>query len=56
MNEQFYTKSELAEFLKVSERTIDRMRSEGLPSFKMGVNVRFEKELVLKWLKENKQK
>jgi len=55
MGEEFFTKPELAKFLKVSERTIDRMRSEGLPSFKLGVNVRFEKETVLKWLKENKQ-
>ncbi len=55
MSEEFYTKADLAKFLKVSQRTIDRMREEGLPSFKLGVNVRFEKEAVLKWLKENKQ-
>lgn len=54
MNEEFLTKSELAKFLKVSERTIDRMREKGLPSFKLGSNVRFEKESVLKWLNENK--
>ena len=37
MNEdEVLTKEELAKFLKVTERTVDRMRDEGMPYFKIG--------------------
>ena len=52
MDEQVMTKKELATFLKVTERTVDRIRNDGLPCFKIGKCIRFEKEKVLKWLNE----
>lgn len=51
--EEIFTREQLAKFLQVTERTIDRLRKEGMPFFKIGTNIRFEKEAVLKWLKEN---
>lgn len=57
MKEEFLTKKELAELLKVTIRTIDRLCThEGLPFVKFGRNVRFEKEKVLDWIRNsNKQ-
>ena len=46
------TKKELAVFLKVTERTVDKIRKRGLPCFKIGKCIRFEKEKVLRWLNE----
>jgi len=54
MEEEILTKKELAKLLKVTVRTIDRLRGEGMPSFKVGNQVRFDKEDVKDWLKKNK--
>lgn len=48
------TKKQLAEKLKVSVYTIDRLRKKGLPAVKVGSNIRFDYEDVAKWLKEGK--
>ncbi len=53
MEEEILTKQQLAKFLQVTERTIDRLREEGMPHFKVGKVIRFEKEAVLNWLKQN---
>lgn len=50
-NDEILTKGELAKLLKVTVRTVDRLRNEGLPSFKVGNLVRFDKNDVKKWLK-----
>jgi len=55
MEEDILTKSELAEILKVTEKTIDRLRTKGMPSFKVGTKVRFNKAKVVEWL-ENQGK
>jgi excisionase family DNA binding protein len=55
MVEEILTKEELASYLKVTERTIDRLRKKGMPFFKVGDTVRFKKDAVLKWLEENSQ-
>jgi len=55
MEEEFLTPGELIKLLKISRATIDRWRKEGMPSLKIGKNVRFEKNKVLDWIKENKQ-
>jgi excisionase family DNA binding protein len=55
MEEDILTKSELAEILKVTEKTIDRLRTKGMPSFKVGTKVRFKKAKVIEWL-ENQGK
>lgn len=52
---ELLTRKELAEELKVTERTIDIWRaSKGLPFIKMGALVRFERERVLEWLRNAK--
>ena len=48
------TVQELVDYLKVSRTTIDRWRREGMPYQKISRGVRFERESVLKWIKENK--
>lgn len=53
MNDEILTKKEVAEILKITERMVDKLRKEGLPSFKVGTNVRFEKKEVLEWIKES---
>jgi excisionase family DNA binding protein len=55
MVEEIFTKEELATYLKVTERTIDRLRKKGMPFLKVGDTVRFQKDAVLKWLEENSQ-
>jgi excisionase family DNA binding protein len=51
----FVDKKELAEKLKISKVTIDRLRKKGLPSYKLGTKVVFDYEEVEKWVKEDKQ-
>jgi excisionase family DNA binding protein len=46
------TTQELAEHLKCSTKTIERLRVQGLPHFKVGDSPRFELAAVLAWLKE----
>lgn len=50
------TKQEVMEWLKVSLTTIDRLMKQGMPYTKIGKAVRFEKEDVEKWLKEQQNK
>lgn len=50
------TRDQLAKLLQVTEKTVDRLRKEGMPFFKVGTNIRFEKEAVLNWLKEKGKK
>lgn len=52
-------KIELANYLKVSRRTIDRMIDYGMPHYKTSGEhglVRFDLEEVKKWMRENAQK
>jgi len=47
------TVHEVAEFLKVTDRTIYRLASEGkLPSFKVGGSWRFCRADLVKWMAE----
>ena len=55
MDEKILTKEELATLLKVTQRTIDRMRIDGMPFFKVGTHIRFDRDDVLKWLKEKEK-
>lgn len=45
------TKEQLAEYLKISVKTVDRLRKQGMPSFKVLNMVRFSANDVLEWLK-----
>lgn len=49
--EDVMTKEQLAEYLQVSVKTVDRLRKKGLPSFKVADMVRFSTSDVLEWLK-----
>jgi excisionase family DNA binding protein len=55
MESEILNKEELAELLKVNIRTIDRLRKEGMPSFKVASNIRFDKKSVLEWLKAREE-
>lgn len=55
MNDEILTKKEMAELLKVNERTVDQLRKKGLPHFKVGRNVRFKKNEALEWLENQQQ-
>jgi len=53
MEEEIWTKEELAEYLKITVRMVDKLRGKGLPYFKVGKLVRFKKDEVMKWFEEN---
>lgn len=53
LEEDILTKEDLAKLLKVTVRTIDRLRKEGLPFLKVGNQIRFDKSDVINWLKKN---
>jgi excisionase family DNA binding protein len=54
LNEKLLTKKEIASFLNVSIKMIDRKVSMNeIPYLKIGKLVRFDKETVLGWAKEN---
>jgi len=48
------TKKEIAEILKLSIPTIDRLMKQGMPYFKIGRSVRFKDEEVLEWIHKNR--
>jgi excisionase family DNA binding protein len=58
-NEELITIKEVSEYLKVAEKTIYRMASEGkIPAFKVGGSWRFRRHEVQEWLenqRNNKQ-
>jgi excisionase family DNA binding protein len=56
MEGEVLTRSELAKLLKVTDRTIDNLRKEGMPFFRVGVNIRFNKVKVLDWLEQRSQR
>jgi len=49
------TKKDMAKMFRVSEKTIDKLRKEGMPHHMVGGSVRFEKEKAMQWLEENKR-
>lgn len=52
--EKLLTKEDIADFLNVSIKKIDRLVSmEEIPFFKIGRNVRFSKGRVLTWIRDN---
>lgn len=54
LEEKLLTKNEIANFLNVSIKKIDRLVSmDEIPYFKIGRNVRFSKGQVLTWIRDN---
>lgn len=53
MDSEILTVEDLCSWLKVTRKTTERWRKDGLPYIKIGRSVRFEKEKVLQWLKDH---
>jgi len=57
MTDEILTLKEVAEYLKLAEKTAYRLAAEGkLPGFKVGGSWRFKREDVLQWIEEQKKK
>ncbi len=55
MTDEILTLKEVAEYLKLAEKTAYRLAAEGkLPGFKVGGSWRFKREDVLRWIEEQK--
>ncbi len=56
MTDEILTLKEVAEYLKLAEKTAYRLAAEGkLPGFKVGGSWRFKREDVLHWIEEKKR-
>ena len=56
MNDEIMTLKEVAEYLKLAEKTAYRLAAEGkLPGFKVGGSWRFKKEDVAVWIENQKK-
>lgn len=54
MINEIMTIKEVAEYLKVNDRTVYRMAAAGgIPAFKVGGSWRFKSEEIEKWIKDN---
>ncbi len=55
MSDEILTIQELAEYLKLNEKTAYRLAGEGkLPGFKVGGSWRFKREDIEAWIEEQK--
>lgn len=54
ITDKLMTRKDLAAFLRVTTRTVDNLRAEGLPTIMVGASPRFDIEQVKSWLKEKK--
>lgn len=51
MDSEILTIKEVAEYLKVNERTIYRLANKGeIPAFKVGNNWRFDRAKIAQWM------
>ena len=56
MNDEILTLKEVAEYLKLAEKTAYRLAAEGkLPGFKVGGSWRFKREDVSAWIEQQKK-
>lgn len=56
MNDEILTLKEVAEYLKLAEKTAYRLAAEGkLPGFKVGGSWRFKREDIDRWIEEKKK-
>lgn len=57
MESEILTIKEVAEYLKVNERTIYRLANKGaIPAFKVGNTWRFERSKIIQWMNEQPKK
>lgn len=50
--ERLKTKKECAGILNVCTKTVDRQIKQGMPHLRIGGQIRFDMDEVLKWIKE----
>ena len=56
MTDEILTLKEVAEHLRLAEKTAYRLAAEGeLPGFKVGGSWRFTKEYINRWIEKNKK-
>lgn len=57
MNDEIMTLKEVAEYLKLAEKTAYRLAAEGkLPGFKVGGSWRFKASDIDRWIEEQKKR
>ena len=57
MNDEIMTLKEVAEYLKLAEKTAYRLAAEGkLPGFKVGGSWRFKREEVERWIEQKSKR
>ncbi|MCG7570770.1 helix-turn-helix domain-containing protein [Pseudoalteromonas sp. CNC9-20] len=57
MSDEILTLKEVADYLKLAEKTAYRLAAEGkLPGFKVGGSWRFKREDILQWIEEQKKR
>ena len=55
MNDEILTLKEVAQYLKLAEKTAYRLAAEGkLPGFKVGGSWRFKRQDMESWIEDNK--
>ena len=55
MNDKILTLKEVAEYLKLAQKTAYRLAAEGkLPGFKVGGSWRFKQEDIDRWIEQQK--
>ena len=52
---RFLTIEQVAEMLQVTRTTIYNLKKKGLPFIKLGKNIRFDEDEVVKWIRSNQQ-
>lgn len=55
MIDEYLTTADLCAKFKVTRKTIDRWRADGLPFIKIKRSVRFEEKAVEEWVKSQKK-
>jgi len=56
MVDKLLTKNEICEYLKMSKSKIDILiRGKNIPYYKIGKNVRFDFDDLMKWLEEKRR-
>lgn len=56
MKDEILTLKEVADYLKLAEKTAYRLAAEGkLPGFKVGGSWRFKREDIYRWIEEKKK-
>lgn len=53
MNDEILTIKQVADYLKVNERTIYKLAlDEKIPAFKVGGSWRFQRKAIVKWIEQ----